>query len=108
MCAFPSVFEGGKIEAGDQPTAVGIIDGSISVGYKMYALVQIPKEIASAIMHDETSDVVEDGELATDIATDLGVERGMRSSILRGMLGGNGAKVFRAEDGTYFGMGAYL
>ncbi len=107
MCAFPSVFAGGKIEADCQQTAVGIIDGSIAMGYTMYALFQLPQDIASALMHAETSAVVENGELATDIDTDVGNERGMRSSILRGMLGGNGAKVFRAEDGTFFVMGAY-
>jgi hypothetical protein len=106
MLGFPSVFAGGKIDADYLQNAVDIIEGSISLGYGMVVLCKIGSDMASALMDAETSSGVEDGELA-NVLEALGIQRGMGSSIFRGMLWSNGANVIRAEDGTCFAMGVY-
>ncbi len=107
MLAFPSVFEGGKVDAGYMQTAVDIITGSISIGYRMVLLCQIGSHVASALMDASTSSRVEDGKLAQVLADSLGIKRGMGSSIWRGMLWNNRAQVIQAEDGGCFVMGVY-
>jgi hypothetical protein len=107
MLAFPSVFAGGKVDAGDMQTAVDIITGSTSIGYTMILLCQIGSHVASALMDANTSSRVEDGKLAQVLADSLGIKRGMGSSILKGMLWNNGVRVIQSKDGRCFVTGAY-